>query len=90
MARLVRDMEALKDYALSPGRVRDKVLKAEIDALRRRYDDQLTDLREAEEEERRKKLEEMEERMRKLKDEVEQKKRDFDMLGMFEKRLEEK
>ena len=28
--------------------------------------------------------------MRRLRDEVEQKKRDFDMLGVFEKKIEEK
>ena len=90
MTKLNSEMQKLKDSVLDPDKVKDKVMKLELQKLNKKYDDQLKDLKDKEEAERLKKLQDMDERLQKLKDQIEKKKADFEMLGVFEKKLADK
>jgi hypothetical protein len=51
MMKLAQDMEKLKNGVLNPDKVKDKLMKSEIEKLNRKYDDELKDMRLEEEEE---------------------------------------
>lgn len=41
MIKLAQDIEALKNSVLNPDKIKDKLMKSEIEKLNRKYDDEL-------------------------------------------------
>ena len=59
MTKLNLEMQKLKDYVLDPDKVKDKVMKQELQKLNKKYDDQLKDMKDKEEADKLRKLQEM-------------------------------
>jgi hypothetical protein len=86
---LNEDMKDLRNYAFMPNKVKDKHLKNEIKKLNERYSQELERMKKEEEEAKQRELDEIKNRFKQGADELEQNKKDFEMLGMFEKRLDD-
>lgn len=56
MMKLNQEMQKLKDSVLDPDKIKDKLIKLEIQKLNKKYDDELKDLKDKEEAEKLKKL----------------------------------
>lgn len=86
---LNEDMKELRDYAFRPNKIKDKHLKNEIKKLNDKYAKELEKMKKQEEEAKQKQIDEIKARFKELEDQLEKNKKDFEMLGMFEKKLDD-
>jgi len=82
------DMKSLREYALRPDQIKDKQLKNEIKKLNQNYEKELERIKN-DEDDKNKQLEEINARFKRCADELEKNRKDFEMLGLFEKRLDD-
>ena len=86
---LNEDMKELREYAFKPDKFKDKQLKNEVKKLNQKYDKELEKMKKDEEESKKKQIDDINNRFKKGRDELEKNRRDFEMLGLFEKRLDD-
>lgn len=83
------DMKELREYAFSPNKIKDKQMKAEMKKLNEKYSKELEGMKKDEEEAKKREIEEIKSRFQQGADELERNRKDFEMLGMFEKKLDD-
>lgn len=87
--QLNSDMNELRSYAFNSNKIKDKQMKNETKKLNEKYAKELERMKQDEEEEKKRQIDEIKNRFKQGEDELERNRKDFEMLSMFEKKLED-